>query len=99
MVKRTKRNLKSGSYQTGATSVKRWITWPLKVIYGVDGQPAATYKDLSVSAFVRGYLILLTSKQDSQVKEHMVFHLEDLVEDIDVYCWEIVRAFHATWMN
>ena len=57
------------------------------------------YKDLSVSAFVRGYSIVLKSEQDSQVKEHMVLHLEELMEDMDVYGLEKVRAFHATWMN
>ena len=91
MVKRTKRNLKSGRDHTGATSVKRWITWPHEVIYGADREPAA-YKDLSVSAFIREYLIVLTREQ---VKEHMVLHLEDM----DVHGWEKIRAFHATWMN
>ena len=47
------------------------------------------YKDLSVSAFVRGYFIVLKSEQDSQIKEHMALHLEDLMEDTKVYGWEV----------
>ena len=58
-----------------------------------------SYMDLSVSAFVRAYLIVLKSEQDSQVKEHIVLHLVDLMQDTDVYGWEKVRAFHASWMS
>ena len=82
----------------GATSVKRRITWPHEVIYGAARQLAA-YKDLSVSALFRGYLIVLKNEQDSQVKEHMVLHIEKLMKDTDAYGWEKVQAFHATWMN
>ena len=56
---------------------------------------ASRYKYLSVSAFVRGYLIVLKSEQHSQVKEHTSGHLEDLVEDMDVYGCEKVQAFHG----
>ena len=73
MVKRTKKESEFSWDCTGATSVKRLITWPHEVIYGVDWQPDG-YKDLSVIAFVRGYLIVLKSEQDSQVEEHMVLH-------------------------
>ena len=66
-MKRIKRNLKSGRDHMDATSMKRQITWLHDVIYGEDGQPAA-YKDLSVSAFVREYLIVLKSEQNSQIK-------------------------------
>ena len=57
------------------------------------------YKDLTVSVFVRGYLIVLKSVQDTQVKEQMVLHLKELMEDMDVYGWDKVQVFHATWMN
>ena len=69
VVKRKRRNLKSGRGCMGAMSVKNWITWPHELIYGADGQPAA-YKDLFISGFVRGYLIVLQNEWDTQVKEH-----------------------------
>ena len=56
VAKRKKRALISGRDRI-STSVKKRITWPDKVIYGVDGQPA-TYKDLTVSSFIMGYLIV-----------------------------------------
>ena len=56
-------------------SVKKRITWPHGVIYGADGHPA-TYKDLRVSFFMRGYLIVLKDVQVSEVKHSMVLHLE-----------------------
>ena len=74
MLKRKKRDLKSGKDHTGATSVKKRITRPHEVIYGVDGQHA-TYKDLTINAFVRGYLIVLKSVQDTPIKEQMVLYL------------------------
>ena len=29
----------------------------------------------------------------------MSLHLEELMEDTDVYSWEKVWAFHANWLN
>ena len=57
------------------------------MIYGADGHPA-TYKDLSVSAFARGYLRVLKSEQDSQLKE-LAHGVAPGVfdEDVDVYGW------------
>ena len=84
VVKRKKRALKSGSDHIVATSLKKMITWPHAVIYGMDGQPA-TYKDLTISSFVIGYHIVLKSVQDTKVKEQMVLHLEEVMVDIDGY--------------
>ena len=98
MVKRKKRALKSARDCTEATSVKKRITRPHTVIYGTDGHPA-TYKEFTVSSFVRGYLIVLKDVQVSEVKDRMVLHLEELMEDVDIYGWEKVKAFHAAWLN
>ena len=38
----------------------------------------------------------MTSEMDSKVKEQMSLHLEELMEDTDVYGFDKVRAFHAT---
>ena len=60
VVKRKKGNIKSGI--GGTTSVKKHINWPHEVLYAADGQPTA-YMDLSVVAFVRGYVLVMTSEQ------------------------------------
>ena len=79
-------------------SVKKRITWPHGVIYGADGHPA-TYKDLRVSSFARGYLIVLNDVKVGEVKHCMVLHLEELIEDTNIYGWEKVKAFYAAWLN
>ena len=53
------------------------------MIYRADGHPA-TYKELTVSSFVRRYLIVLKDDQVSEVKDHMVLYLEELMEDTDI---------------
>ena len=52
-----------------------------------------TYKDLSMAAFVRGYMIVMKSEQDTKVKDHMALHLEELMENMDVYGWDKVWHF------
>ena len=58
-----------------------------------------TYKELTVSSFVSGYLIVLKHVQVSEVKDRMILHLEELMEDTDSYGWEKMMVFHAAWMN
>ena len=79
MVKKEKKALKSGRDRTGTTSLKKRITWPHEVIYRADGH-LATYKELTVSPFMRAYLMVLKEVKASQVKDRMVLHLEELME-------------------
>ena len=60
------RPLKSGMNRTGMTMVIKRIMWPYEVVYSLAGKPVA-YEDLSVSAFVQGYLIVIHS-EDSETK-------------------------------
>ena len=32
-------------------------------------------------------------------KEHMMLHLEEMMEDMDAYGWDKVHVFHAARMN
>ena len=70
----------------------------MKSFTWADDRPA-TYKELTVSSSVRGYLMVLKDVQASQVKDRMVLHLEELMEDTDIYGWEKVNSFNAAWMN
>ena len=83
---------------TGATLAKRHINWPHEVLYSADG-PLAVYDDLTMRAFVQGYLIVMSYKIDTQVNAQMSQHIEELMEDMDVYGWDRVRAVHAAWLN
>ena len=33
------------------------------------------------------------------VRAKMASHLEDLMEDVELYGWERVRAYHIVWLN
>ena len=79
--------------RTGVTIVVKWITWPHEVQYTAAGKPA-TYEDLSVSAFVRGYLIIM-KYGDTKTKGNMTQHLEDC----DLYGWDKVQVYHSIWLN
>ena len=68
------------------------------MLYSADGKPAV-YSDLAMAAFVHGYLIVVNSEMDTQVKAQMSQHLEDLIEDMDLYGWDKVCPFHAAWQN
>ena len=54
------------------------------MIYRADDR-SITYKDLTISAFLSGYLILLKQERLGQVREVMTTHLEELMEDVDRY--------------
>ena len=45
-----------------------------------------------MATFIRGYMIVLKGEQDTQVKDHMMLHLEDQMEDADVYSLDEVQA-------
>ena len=56
------------------------------------------YGELSVMAFVQGYLIVMDS-QPQDTKECMNSHLQDPMEDGEAYRWPVVRDFHCTWLQ
>ena len=69
--------------------VKR-ITWPYEVIYmySVAGKPAI-YEELSLPLFVQGYLIVMKGEERA-IRAKMATHLEELMEDAELYSWERV---------
>ena len=94
---RKRKTLKSGMQRTGATLVKR-IPWPHEGLYSADGK-LATYGNLTFTALVRGYLMVLDIEPDTKTKGLLSHHLEDLIEDSEQYGWPRVQAFHAAWLN
>ena len=69
-------------------------------MFAADGKPAAAaYADLTFVAFVHGYLIVIEFEKDTQIKAQMSHHLEELMEDTDLYRWKRVRAYHAAGLN
>ena len=79
------------------TMVIKRIMCPHKVVYSSASKPA-TYEDLSVSAFVHGYVIVMHSEH-SETMDKMAYHLVELMRDIDLCGWEKIRAYHGVWIN
>ena len=99
ITRRKRRTLKSGMEWMGTTLIKKSIPWPHEGAYTGDGKLAA-YRDLTFAAFVRGYLMVVNMETDTRIKKSpMLIHLEDLMEDLDLYCWTRVRSFHAAVLN
>ena len=42
---------------------------------------------MGVALFVHGYLTFLEEKSD-EVKGYMLAHLQEVMEDTDMYCWK-----------
>ena len=88
---RKRRTLKSGMAHTGATRIKMRINWPHEGVFTADGKPTV-YEDLTLMAFVWRYLMVFSMKMDTRVKAHMPQHLEELMEDTDLYGWTRVLS-------
>jgi len=60
----------------------------------------AKYQDLSVQEFVAGYLASLEVSQESpEVRDKMLAHLKELMQDAADFPWANVRNFHAVLLH
>ena len=60
----------------------------------------AEYEVISILLFVGGFLAVITAEKPSihpLIVQYM--YLQDLISDAEVYSWELVRAFHAIWLQ
>ena len=77
------------------------ITWPHKVVYTSQGQPAI-YDEMSALLFVNGNLTVMGEEMGEEidiVKGHMLQHLQKLMGDAEAYGWSSVRDYHAAWLQ
>ena len=49
-------------------------------------------------AFVDGYITVM-NRESLPIKKLMVAHLQDLMEDGEMYWWLALRAYHAAWLQ
>ena len=49
---------------------------------------------MSIALFTNGYLAVVAGESMLN-KKHMLVHLQELMEDVEVYMWRIVREYHA----
>ena len=67
-------------------------------LFAADGM-LVVYSDRTLVEFVQGYSMVLNCEMDTMVKTQMSQHLEELTEDMDLYRWNRVCAYHAAWLN
>ena len=49
-------------------------------------------------AFVNGYLSIIARLMVT-IRNQMATHLEELMEDGEIFRWPVVRAYHAAWLQ
>ena len=72
------------------TYVTKSLQWPHEILFTTQGQ-APVYSDTN------GYLAVVAGESLS-IKKYMLVHLQELMEDVEVYVWRIVMEYHAAWL-
>ena len=79
------------------TYVTKHVQWPHEMFFTTQGQ-ATVYSDISIALFTNAYLAAVTGDSMSN-KKHILVHLQELMEDVEVYWWRIVREYCAAWLQ
>ena len=87
----------SGKHRTADTALVRTVTWPHEVLHTPSAQPIV-YEMISSIAFVHGYITVMAKKL-SRIRTFMLSHLQEIMEDREMYGWQVVRAYHAAWLR
>ena len=75
----------------------RSVMWPHEVVYSPTAQPIV-YENISSMAFMDGYITVM-SGESLLIKNLMLTHLQELIEDGECCRCLAVRAYHATWLQ
>ena len=75
--------------------VEKKIAWPHDVILGCSTKQRVTYDQLSLLQFVQGFIKNILDEGDNSIRESMLVHLADLMEDASDFSWPNAKAAHA----
>ena len=53
---------------------------------------------MSLALFTHGYLSMATD-ESVVIKEYMYNHLQEILQDVEVYGWKVVKDYHAAWLQ
>ena len=67
------------------------------MVFTTQGQ-SPVYSDMSIALFTNCYLAVV-AEEAVEIKAYMLVHLQQLMEDVEVYEWKIVREYHAAWLQ
>ena len=88
---------RSGKVRTTDSYVTKSVVWPHERCTNAQGQPPV-YLDMSLALFTNGYLVVAAA-ESGPTREHMLEHLQELMEDVEAHGWRVVRDYHAAWLQ
>ena len=89
--------MKSGKIRTTDVYVTKRVSWPHEMVTTAHGQPPI-YLDMSLALFTNEYLCVAAA-ESGPVREYMLEHLQELMEDVESYGWKVVRNSNAVWLQ
>ena len=87
----------SDKLRSADTTAIHKILWPHELIFTPEGQ-STTCESLSVMAFVKGFLTIMSLQKDA-LRIKMGDHLQEMMEDGETFGWPMVGAYHAVWLQ
>ena len=72
--------------------------WPHEMVCSTQSK-APVYEEMSLASFTSEYLGIVVEEKGSPTGEVMLRYLRDLLQDVDVYGWRVVREYHAAWLQ
>ena len=75
--------------------VSRKVAWPHEHILGGANRQRLTYDQLNIMQFVQGFIKNVIDEPDSELREHMLLYLSELMEDANDFSWQNAKAAHA----
>ena len=67
------------------------------MVYTAQGQPPI-YADMSFALFTNTFMCVAAA-ESVVVKDYIYSHLQELMEDVEVYGWKVVKDYHAAWLQ
>ena len=71
------------------------VTWPHEYILGGLRGQHVTFDQLNLTQFVNGFVKGVLDERDESVREKMLYHLCDLMENANDFSWASAKASHA----
>ena len=53
---------------------------------------------MSLALFLNGYLTVLADEAED-IKQFLPQHLQELMDDAEIYSWRAVRDYHTAWLQ
>ena len=83
-----RRAMKSGKIHTKDSYVTRQVRWPHEMVFTAHGKPPV-YSDIAL------HFSQTDTFQSVVTKEYIYVHLQELMEDVEVYVWRVVKKYDA----